>query len=196
MLLVLSFRCVAVMEWLCLVICIFCWVYSSWWDREELSLVDGFWIFLTFPIPSKMDTIFDVSIIHPHWLKGFCIFLASLSHDVISHDVICTWNWISFPLSHGCQVLYCKVGPQQLDFLFHTAQYKWVAISRGLTGIPLSQDDVATSWPSWAEGRGKTTAVLAASITSQTELEMKVNFVIKWYMSLVIYNVIKDGYIG
>lgn len=62
------------------------------------------------------------------------------------------------------------------------------------------QDDVTMScnvqaYAKLGRRQAKLAAILAASLSSLTELEMKVNFVVKWCVSLIICNVIKDGYI-
>lgn len=110
MFLVLSFRCVYVVEWFSSVICLICWFYSFWWD--------DFWIFLDslytlqdgqnlscchYPSPviqgllhflSKTDNIsrsvhymyLELSLISPlSWLTGI----------VFQHEIFSSWDFSS-----------------------------------------------------------------------------------------------------
>lgn len=133
---------ILVFMWLCLVICLFCWFCSSWYDGEELTLVDDFWSFLRF-FPSEMNAIYHVSGICPQWFKDHCTFLANLP---TYYTVLCVLGIRShFPSRVVIRDLVAKCGPQQPNFEFHSAQYKCIAISKGLTRILLCQGNVTMS---------------------------------------------------
>lgn len=131
-------------------------------------------------------------------IQGLLHFLSKLAN--LPHDILCTWNQISFPLSHGYQTLYSKVRLSAADFSVPQCPVQINCNIPGpdwnptLSGWHYHVVQCASMCQAGQKG-GKPAAILAASISSLTELETKENFVIKWYVSLVICNVIKVRYI-
>lgn len=148
------------------------------------------------PVPSKMDTIYHVVVIHPQWFKDFCVFLA---RQPTSH-MICTWNLISFPLSHGYQALYFTVGSSavEISVLEGTVHISWnipgPEWNPTLSGLFYCIMQCARTCQA-GQKRGKHAAILAPSVLSPIELENNVNFVIKLCATLLICNVVRYGYI-
>lgn len=150
------------------------------------------------PVPSKMDTIYHVAIIHPQWFKDFCVFLAS---QPTSHVALYVLGIKSHFPSHGYQALYCKVGSSAEENLEFSVLQCPVHISCNIPGPEWNPTrsglfyyvmQCARTWQA-EQKRGKHAAILAASVSPLTELEVNVNFVIKWHVSLIICNVVKYG---